>query len=145
MFDKFFNISSESNLKFSKNDLIEFKKLIERKLIKGFSTTNFYWYDLLSMMNGSKRKSPCAFDRYVFSLYPTGEVLPCSREDWIVFGNVYDQLPDAIWYSRKSKEVRKRMKRDVCPTCSFYCCVEFSLRKEFFTYLIFYLKKKLFN
>jgi Fe-coproporphyrin III synthase len=145
MFDKFFNINFDSNLKFSKNDLKEFHKLIERKLSKGFSTSNFYWCDLLSMMIGENRKSPCAFDRYVFSLYPTGEVLPCSREDWIVFGNVYDNSADRIWYSRKSKEIRLKMRKEVCPTCSFYCGVEFALQKEFFTYLIFYLKKKLFD
>ena len=62
------------------------------------------------MMKGATRKSPCAFDRYVFSLYPTGEDLPCSREDWILFGNVYEQSPDSIWYSRESKKTRKRMK-----------------------------------
>lgn len=145
MFDKFFNISCDSNLTFSKNELGEFHELIKKKLGKGISTSNFYWCDLLSMMNGEKRKSPCAFDRYVFSLYPTGEVLPCSREDWIVFGNVYEQTVDRIWYSRKSKEVRHKMKKEVCPTCSFYCGVEFSLQKEFFTYLIFYLKRKLFE
>ena len=123
----------------------EFKKIIERKLIRGISTTDFYWCDFLSMMKGAKRKSPCAFDRYVFSLYPTGEVLPCSREDWIMFGNVYDQSVDRIWFGRKAKDIRKRMKKEVCPTCSSYCGVEFSLQKEFFTYLGFYIKKRIFN
>lgn len=145
MFDEFFNINNDSDLRFSKKDLKEFNKLIESKLSNGFSTTNFYWYDLLSMLNGAQRKSPCAFDRYVFSLYPTGEVLPCSREDWIVFGNVYDQSVDSIWYSRNSKEIRKRMRKEVCPTCTFYCGVEFSLQKEFFTYLRFYIKKRILN
>ncbi len=144
MFDKFFNIPSDSNLRFSKNDLAAFKELIERKLIKDCSTTSFYWRDLLSMMNGNNRKSPCAFDRYVFSLYPTGEVLPCSREDWIVFGDVYSESADKIWFSRNAKEIRKKMRKDVCPTCANYCGVEFSLHKEFFKYLNFYLKNKLF-
>lgn len=145
MFDRFFNISRNSNLRFSKKDREEFKKIIETKLATGSSTTNFYWCDLLSMMNGANRQSPCAFDRYVFSLYPTGEVLPCSREDWIVFGNVYEDSPDRIWFSQKSKKIRQKMRKEVCPTCSSYCGVEFSLQKEFFTYLRFYLSKTLFN
>ena len=123
----------------------DFKKIIIEKLAKGYSTSNFYWSDLLCMSNGALRKSPCAFDRYVFSLYPTGEVLPCSREDWIVFGNVYEESADKIWFSGKSKEIRQRMRKEVCPRCSSYCGVEFSLQKEFFTYLGFYLKRKLFN
>ncbi|MFX0133856.1 MAG: radical SAM protein [Candidatus Hodarchaeota archaeon] len=145
MFDEFFNLNNNSNLKFSKKDLKEFKNLIENKLIKGFSTTNFYWYDLLAMMNGAKRKSPCAFDRYVFSLYPTGEVLPCSKEDWIVFGNVYSDSADRIWFSRNSKDIRKRMRKDVCPTCANYCGVEFSLQKEFFKFFKFYINKRLLS
>jgi MoaA/NifB/PqqE/SkfB family radical SAM enzyme len=143
MFDKFFNLSGNSNLKFSKDDIREFKRVIEQKLAPGLSTTNFYWCDFLSIMSGEKRKSPCAFDRYVLSLYPTGEVLPCSREDWILFGNVYEQSVDEIWFGRKAKEIRKRMREKVCPGCSFYCGVEFSLQKEFFIYLKFYLKRYL--
>jgi MoaA/NifB/PqqE/SkfB family radical SAM enzyme len=141
MFDKFFNINQGSDLRFTEDQLNDFKKIIESKLGAGSCTTHFYWRDLLSMMDGAKRKSPCAFDRYVFSLYPTGEVLPCSREDWIVFGNIYNDSADRIWYRQKSKEIRQRMRKEVCPTCSFYCGVEFSLQKEFFTYLKFYLKR----
>ena len=143
MFDKFFNLSGNSNLKFSNDDIREFRRIIEEKLAPGMATTNFYWCDFLSIMGGLKRKSPCAFDRYVFSLYPTGEVLPCSREDWILFGNVYEQTVDEIWFGRRAKEIRKRMREKVCPGCSFYCGVEFSLQKEFFTYLKFYLKRYL--
>jgi MoaA/NifB/PqqE/SkfB family radical SAM enzyme len=145
MFDKFFSIRGDSHLKFSKDDVREFNKIIENKLTGGSSTTNFYWCDFLSMMKGGKRKSPCAFDRYVFSLYPTGEVLPCSREEWIIYGNVYEQPADKIWYSRKAKDINKRMRKEICPTCSFYCSVEFALQKEFFKYLKFYVKKKIFH
>jgi MoaA/NifB/PqqE/SkfB family radical SAM enzyme len=145
MFDKFFNITGNHDLKFSKNDMDHFKQLIKHKLSEGSSTTNFYWSDLAAMINGAYRKSPCAFDRYVLSLYPTGEVLPCSREEWIQFGNVYEDSVDKIWFGQESKKIRNKMRKEVCPTCSFYCNVEFALQKEFFTYLKFYLNKKLFD
>ena len=145
MFDEFFNIQDKQNLLFSDKDREELKKLIKRKFSRGSLTKNFYWFDFLSMMNGAKRKSPCAFDRYVLSLYPTGEVLPCSRKDWIVFGNVYDQPPDRIWFGQRAEEVRQRMRKEVCPTCSSYCGVEFSLQKEFFKYFGFYLRRKIFH
>lgn len=141
MFDKFFSISGESELDFSKEGIKEFKKVIETKLSKGKSTTSLYWCQFLSMMNGSDRKLPCAFDRYVFSLYPTGEVLPCSREDWIQFGNVYKEDPEKIWFGDKAKKIRRAMRKKVCPTCTFFCGIEFSLQKEFFTYSKFLLKK----
>ncbi|MFC2141391.1 radical SAM protein [Acidobacteriota bacterium] len=143
MFDEFFNISDKSSLVFGDADRGKLRKLIEKKFIEGTSTTSFYWNDYLSMMNGGLRKSPCAFDRYVLSLYPTGDVLPCSQKDWIMFGNVYDQPAENIWKSGRAKAIRKRMKKEVCPTCSAYCGVEFSLQKEFFSYLVYYVKKKL--
>jgi len=143
MFDQFFNIASASDLRFSNDDITFFKELVSRKLANGFSSTNLYWCNFLSIMNGATRRMPCAFDRYVFSLYPTGEVLPCSREDWILFGNVYEHPPDKIWFSEEAKLIRKKMKKEVCPKCSFYCGVEFSLQKEFFSYLFFYLKKNI--
>ncbi len=140
MFDKFFNIPGESNLNFNEEDIKTFREIITTKLAPGHTTTNLYWCNFLEMMKGTDRKIPCAFDRYVFSLYPTGEVLPCSREDWIMFGNVYKENPEKIWFGKKAKMVRQKMKREVCPSCTFFCAVEFSLQKEFYTYLKFYLK-----
>jgi radical SAM protein with 4Fe4S-binding SPASM domain len=92
------------------------------------------------MLNGGKRRIPCAYDRYVLSLYPTGEVLPCAKEDWILFGNVHESAVNDIWFSRESKRIRKKMRKEVCPTCTFYCGAEYSLKKEFFTYFFYYVK-----
>jgi radical SAM protein with 4Fe4S-binding SPASM domain len=140
-FDEFYNIEDQQSLIFNPEEKEHLKKLIKKELASGNSTTNFFWKDYLSMMDGAKRKSPCAFDRYVFSLYPTGEVLPCSRRDWIVFGNVYDQKQEEIWYGQKAESVRRRMKKEVCPGCTSYCAAEYSLQKEFFTYLKFFVRE----
>ena len=71
------------------------------------------------------------------------DTLPCSKEDWILFGNVHEKPVDEIWYSRESKNIRKKMRKEVCPTCKFYCGAEYSLKKEFFTYFRYYLKTSL--
>jgi MoaA/NifB/PqqE/SkfB family radical SAM enzyme len=141
-YDKFFNIADPAGVAFTDQERDSLKTIIRDKLTVGSSAESFYWCDFLSLMNGKRRKSPCAFDRYVLSLYPTGEVLPCSQEDWIMFGNVYDQAVDQIWRGDQAKAVRRRMKKEVCPTCPSYCGFEFSVRKEFFSYALFYLKKK---
>jgi MoaA/NifB/PqqE/SkfB family radical SAM enzyme len=142
MFDKFFNIADHSGLVFSQEEKEDYQRIISQKFARGSSSTSFYWRDLLSVMNGATRKTPCAFDRYVLSLYPTGEILPCSQEDWILFGNVYEQSVDRIWFSPRAKEIRRRVRREVCPTCPSYCGIEFSVRQEFFAYLLFFLKQK---
>jgi MoaA/NifB/PqqE/SkfB family radical SAM enzyme len=148
MFDKFFHVEITPEIIFSKDELALFKQTIEKKLTRDLSPSSLYWENLLEMMEGKKRRIPCAFDRYVFSLYPTGEVLPCSREDWILYGNAYEANVDDIWFGKRANQVRKKMRREVCPGCSNYCVAEFSLKKEFFTYFLYYSKniiKRLFN
>jgi MoaA/NifB/PqqE/SkfB family radical SAM enzyme len=142
MFDKFFNIELSQEIVFSDDDLIEYKKIIKNRCIKDFSLTGLYWYEFLRQMDGKPRNIPCAFDRYIISLYPTGEILPCSQRDWIVYGNIYDNSVNDIWYSSKAKEVRKKMKKYVCPTCSNMCQVEFSLAEEFFTFTKYIFKRR---
>jgi MoaA/NifB/PqqE/SkfB family radical SAM enzyme len=145
MFDEFFNLSQCQDLQFSKEDKDALLGIVDQKFSRGASPTSFYWCDFLAMSRGKRRRSPCAFDRYVLSLYPTGEVLPCSRKDWIMFGNVYDKTIDKIWFGPKADAVRKRMRREVCPNCSAYCAVEFSLQKEFVKYFAFYLRRLVFR
>ena len=141
--DKFFNIRDDNVLAFRNGDKSALEEFVREKLAPGASPTSFYWRDFLGIAQGRKRKSPCAFDRCVLSLYPTGEILPCSQEDWILFGNVYEQPAEKIWFGPRAREIRRRMKKEVCPTCPSYCGVEFSLRKEFFTYAAFYVKEKI--
>jgi MoaA/NifB/PqqE/SkfB family radical SAM enzyme len=141
MFDEFFSLQDRQDLRFSQQDQETLRETIANKLGRGSSTTHFYWCDYLAMTMGKRRRSPCAFDRYVLSLYPTGEVLPCSRKDWILFGSVHEESIDKLWFSQKADSIRERMKREVCPGCSEYCAVEFSLQKEFLRYFAFYMKR----
>lgn len=146
MIDTFYgNSSSDPRLQFSENQGQNYREFIKRKFMRAKDTKSLYWKNFMEMMAGGKRTVPCAYDRYVLSLYPTGQVLPCSRENWTVFGNVHEKPVDEIWFSEKAKRIRKRMRKTLCPTCSFYCGAEYSLKKEFFTYLKYYLKTTLFS
>jgi MoaA/NifB/PqqE/SkfB family radical SAM enzyme len=140
MFDDFFNLEGTDDLRFSEEDKKLLETIVETKLSRGHSQANYYWCDYVGIRGGKRRKSPCAFDRYIFSIYPTGEVLPCSARDWIMFGNVHEEAVEKIWYGQKADAVRKRMKAEVCPTCPAYCAVEFSLQKEFLKYFAFYVR-----
>jgi MoaA/NifB/PqqE/SkfB family radical SAM enzyme len=142
-FDDFFNLHADSDLRFSPEDQKFLHKLVRDKLSLGRSPASFYWHDYSRICSGARRKSPCAFDRYILSLYPTGEVLPCSAKDWILFGNIYDTPVDQIWYGNRARSMRKKIKREICPTCPAYCAVEFSLQKEFVKYFLFYVRRLL--
>ena len=141
MIDTFYNNSSaDSRLQFTESQLKEYRDFITNTFFTTKDFKSFYWKNYIEMMHGGKRTVPCAYDRYVLSLYPTGEVLPCAKEKWVSFGNVNKEQVDTIWYSERSRKIRKKMIREVCPTCTFYCGAEYSLKKEFFTYLGYRLK-----
>ncbi len=136
MIDTFYgNSSSDPRLQFNQAQDQGYRDFIQNTLTRTKSFRGLYWRNFLEMKAGGKRKVPCAYDRYVLSLYPTGEVLPCSRRDWIRYGNVHEKRVDKIWFDKKAKKIRKRMKKEVCPTCEFYCGAEYALKKEFFVYL----------
>jgi len=141
MIDTFYDNSAEdTRLQFSESQYHQYREFIQETFAPQKDPKSLYWRNYLEMVAGGKRKIPCAYDRYVLSLYPTGEVLPCAKENWILFGNVHQDAVDDIWFSRKSKRIRKRMRKEVCPTCTFYCGAEYSLKKEFFTYFFYYVK-----
>ena len=135
MIDAFYgNSECDPRLRFSKDQVGTYRRFIETHLAPGRSTRSLFWRNYLEMMDGKRRRIPCSYDRYVLSLYPTGEVLPCAKESWTVFGNIHDSPVDELWFGDKAGKIRRRMRREACPTCSFYCGAEYSLQKEFFTY-----------
>ena len=144
MIDTFYsNSASDPRLTFSDAQLEKYRQFIKKKFIPAKDPKSLYWKNFLDMMAGGKRTVPCAYDRYVLSLYPTGDVLPCATENWFLFGSVYEKGIDDIWFSAKAKEIRKQMRKRVCPSCSFYCGAEYALKKEFFTYFSYYLKSSI--
>ena len=144
MIDSYYdNSETDPRLCFSPGKLDEYKEFIRKSFINEKSARSLYWQNFIEMLSGRKRRIPCAYDRLVLSLFPTGEVLPCSKESWIRFGSVLDQSISDIWYSSHSKRIRRKMRKEVCPTCSFYCGAEYSLAKEFFTYFRYYVRETL--
>jgi MoaA/NifB/PqqE/SkfB family radical SAM enzyme len=141
MIDAFYaNSMSDQRLRFSEDQMLAYRRFIGSSLFSQNIARSLYWRNYLEMMEGGKRTLPCAYDRYVFSLYPTGEVLPCSREDWIRFGHVQEKSVDQIWFGQEAKNIRKKMRTLVCPTCDFYCGAEYSLKREFFTLLRYLMR-----
>ncbi len=142
MIDSYYENSNEDpRLCFSKEQMFGYKDFIKRSFTHEKSAKSLYWQNFLEMTSGGKRRIPCAYDRLVLSLFPTGEVLPCSKESWIRFGNIHEMPLEEIWYGSAAKNIRKKMKKEVCPQCSFYCGAEYSLKKEFFTYFRYYIKE----
>jgi MoaA/NifB/PqqE/SkfB family radical SAM enzyme len=141
MIDSFYsNSPADSRLQFSEEQFERYRDFIQKKFLSIPAPWSLYWKNFLEMMSGGKRTVPCAFDRYVLSFYPTGDVLPCAKEKWIHFGSVNDKPVDEIWFSEESKNIRKRMRKEVCPRCNFYCGAEYSIRKEFFSYVGYCIK-----
>jgi len=141
MIDSFYNNSPlDPRLTFSKEQYEEYRQFIASTFLHQRDPKSLFWQNFLQMMDGKERFIPCAYDRYVLSLYPNGDVLPCAAQSWTLFGNVYENPVDKIWFSKKAKDIRIKVQKNLCPKCTFYCGAEYSLKKEFFTFFAYYLR-----
>jgi sulfatase maturation enzyme AslB (radical SAM superfamily) len=98
-----------------------------------------FWQDYFHIIAGAKRKIPCALPYHALGMTPEGDLFICGN-DSLVYGNVYDAPIDKIWYSEEAKQIRRKAKKYICPTCAVSCNTSFSLRSEFFYYAKFLLK-----
>lgn len=101
-----------------------------------------FWQDYFRVLQGERRRIPCALLYHNVSLHADGTLLVCETEQSLAYGNVHDAPIDKIWYSAKAKMLRERVKRNYCPDCTMACDLSFSLGQEFFYFARFLLKEK---
>ncbi len=101
-----------------------------------------FWQDYFRVLQGERRRFPCALLYHNVSLHADGTLLVCETEQSLVYGNVRDVPIDKIWYSAKAKMMRERVKSNYCPGCTTACDLSFSLGQEFFYFARFLLKEK---
>lgn len=70
-----------------------------------------------------------------------GYIVPCLSYWDGILGNVREETPTKIWYSRKAKEMRKKVAR--CAGCLNCWAVEWSMTTSFYPRLMFYLRNPL--
>lgn len=99
-----------------------------------------FWQDYFRIMRGSPRRLPCAVLYNNLFMRTNGDVYACAMSSQIepkAYGNVHQDRIDNIWFSKKAKAIRRKLKGSVCPTCPSGCGIISSLRNE-----VFYLARE---
>jgi MoaA/NifB/PqqE/SkfB family radical SAM enzyme len=91
-----------------------------------------FWKEYFRMMEGKKRKFPCALPYYGLFLGAEGNLFICGEDLALVYGNVHEESLDTIWSSKRAQELRKHCIANNCPVCCSSCVSSFSLSLEFF-------------
>jgi len=66
------------------------------------------------------RRLPCAAGEDSFFLDPYGDIYPCIFVNEKM-GNIQEQSLRELWRSEAASEIRKRIKRGICPRCWVEC------------------------
>jgi hypothetical protein len=101
-----------------------------------------FWREYFDIINGARRKLPCSLRHQHAGIDSDGTLYACIPAMSLTYGNVRDETPDKLWYSDRAREIRRKIKKNLCPRCIDSSDMAFSLRQEFFYYTGFLLKEK---
>lgn len=140
---------STETLGFTDDQLKEIKMLLEGELESSLMPSNLpFWREYFEIVLGNKkRKLPCYLLHFCANLDSDGTMRMCSADSSLAFGSALDTPPDELWYSGAARELRERVAKIYCPSCTICCDLAFCFRHEFFYYFRFLLRertKKLF-
>jgi MoaA/NifB/PqqE/SkfB family radical SAM enzyme len=142
--DHFVKDSREQDaLKFTAEQMDELKLIFEQRIESRLMPAGVpFWREYFAMVGGQKRKMPCFLCYHYARLDSDGKLYSCYIDNSSVYGSVLDTPPDRLWFSEKTKETRKRIERDFCPSCTIHCDMAYCFSQEFFYYARFLLKEK---
>ena len=100
------------------------------------------WREYFKIVGGGKRRLPCYLLYYFAEVDSDGTLRVCVQRNSLDYGNVRVESPDRIWYSEKAREIRRKARELLCPSCDACCDVSFALAQEFFFYSSFLLAER---
>jgi MoaA/NifB/PqqE/SkfB family radical SAM enzyme len=99
-----------------------------------------FWKDYFSILEGRKRRVPCALPYYSLAMGGEGDMFICGVAGDLLYGNFHDESLEKIWYSQEAKQLRKKIRKDRCASCRAWCVTNLSMSLEFFYFSRFLLK-----
>jgi len=100
------------------------------------------WREYFKIVGGGKRRLPCYLLYYFAEVDSDGTLRVCVQRNSLDYGNVRVESPDRIWYSEKAREIRRKARELLCPSCDACCDVSSALAQEFFFYSSFLLAER---
>jgi len=140
----FMNDSNEKYpLTLSREHVQKLKYLFDQQLKPYLVPSNVvFWQEYFNIRSGLKRNLPCYMLHDFAEIDSDGTLRICVQRNSLLCGNVLNEPPDRIWYSKQVKELRKRSKKELCTKCADCCDLDTALKEEFFYYARHWLKQK---
>jgi MoaA/NifB/PqqE/SkfB family radical SAM enzyme len=134
---------------YSRADIEELKRYFDamakdiiRDHGKARSLSELFWLDgsIRFLINPATRLVPCYAGFVSFYIDPYGTVYPCYNF-FEEMGNIRKQKVRDIWFSKKSKEIRRRILRNQCPNCWIVHEASTSISSDYFKKFKYLLKR----
>ncbi|MGB5219261.1 MAG: radical SAM protein [Smithella sp.] len=133
----------KKHLQFSPKQLAELQKIIKNELMPRLRTFDrAYWQDYFNLSMGAKRRLPCLLLHHYLQIDARGVMRGCDFDSRFIYGHIKESEPHQIWFSKKSRNMRRTIKNNDCHQCALHCNVGYSLAKEFFYYARYLLLEK---
>ena len=134
--------ATESSSRLNVGQFEELKALFGHEAKIDLPPSNIpFWREYFGILNGYRRRLPCSLRHQHLGIDSDGTLYACIPAMSLTYGNVRDESPDEIWYSDRAREIRKKIKKHLCPECGDSSDMAFSLKHEFFYYARFLLKE----
>ena len=135
--------ASQRALRLTEEHLRELKSVFDHQIQERLMPANLpFWREYFSIVSGEKRRLPCFLLHHYVRLDSDGMLCSCYADSSLVYGSLVDTPPDELWYSDKARELRRRVEKYLCPSCTIYCDLAFCFSQEFFYYAKFLIKEK---
>jgi MoaA/NifB/PqqE/SkfB family radical SAM enzyme len=100
----------------------------------------YYYAEVVENLQGAPARAlPCPFADQGLLLNPDGSLQYCHNSRPI--GNALETGSGALYYGESNQIYRQQVRKDSCPSCRMSCLFFVSLRKEFFPFLSFIIKR----
>jgi MoaA/NifB/PqqE/SkfB family radical SAM enzyme len=135
--------SDKDSLVFSDTQIHGLKNIFNKYMASYLNPSNVpFWQEYFKILAGKKRKLPCFMLYHQVFLESNGDLRICSCDNSLIYGNIRQDNIENIWYSKKTRNLRQKIKRELCPSCTVNCDTAFTFTHEFFYFAGYYFNEK---
>jgi MoaA/NifB/PqqE/SkfB family radical SAM enzyme len=142
--DYYHNTGVGEVLRVSNEGRVKLAEFLRRQVAESslLDSLAYYYAEVVENLEGAPTRGlPCPFADQGLLLNPDGSLQYCHNSHPI--GNVLEKSSGELYYAQENLAYRRKVQREICPSCRMSCLFFVSLRKEGFPFLSFVAKRAL--